>query len=111
MSDPTAYAYALGRLKADTARYRDLPADSLLSLFEEFVERALLLPEAAAYEAQGIGAAESGLALILSMTGVGAVASPLAVKGLDLVLHAALNAATAKAKRDEAARQAAINGE
>ena len=108
--DPVAYGYALGRLKQDTARFSGLPATTLAELVEEFAERALLLPEAAAFESAGIGAADSGLGLILTATGVGAVVSPLAVKGLDLMLHAVIAAATAKAKADEAARQAQING-
>lgn len=83
-------------------RFEGLPVEGALAIARECVERIALTPEAAQWEAAGIGALDGAAGLLLTSLGVTAIVAPLAVKLLDYALHAAL----ALAKRESEAHLA-----
>lgn len=105
MSENAALDGALAKFRRDRLRFAGLPQENAAQIFEEAIERLLLLPEAAKWEESGIGIADTGASLLLALIPGDTPFVGLEVKGLDFALHTLVSWATAKARADQAKAQ------
>lgn len=88
MSDLNAL---FAKVKSDRLKFQGLPQESAVQIIEEAIGKLLLLPSAQPIEADAIALADSGVGLLCNAfvpPGVNLVVSPIAVKGVDIGLHA-----------------------
>jgi hypothetical protein len=93
---------AMLKQRADRLRFLGFAPLTIPQLAREFVERALLAPDAPALEAAGLAAVETVAGMLLDAIPANVVFEGLEMKVIDAALRAILAEFMAKARRDQA---------